>query len=160
MISMAGLALGAIAPLVPLVLIIFAMTPDTLFRRILVSLVDMAFLASDIGMFATLQMQICFFMIETGFLPILCIVTIAALQSEPAFMHIFLVVAGIAFRRRVAIFSLWFMAPLAFGSFMLVFQNITRFIMLEASLVKFRKPGIPTPMFGMTFMALFSLRRP
>ena len=55
---MTCLALGSIASLVPLVLVVLAVTPDAFFCRTLVFLAGVAFLAFDIGMLAADQTEV------------------------------------------------------------------------------------------------------
>ena len=57
-VVMAGSALCSIASLVPLVLVVLAVAPDAIFRSALEFLVDMTFLAFDIGMLATDQTEV------------------------------------------------------------------------------------------------------
>lgn len=110
LVVMAGLALGSIATLVPLVLIILAVAADARFFGSRVFLVGMALLARDIGMLAADQTEVRLFMIKSGFLPILCIMAAAAIKAKFAFMHIVLTVACLTFGRSLAIFYLWLVA--------------------------------------------------
>lgn len=58
LVGMAGLALGSVAPLVTLVLVVLAVTPDAFFRGALVFLVGVTLLAGNIGMLAADQTEV------------------------------------------------------------------------------------------------------
>lgn len=99
-------------------------------------------------------------MVKTGFFPILCIVAVAAVKAKFTFVHIFLVVAGIAFGRSITIFCLGFVATLTFCGAMFILKNKARFIVFEMRLVKFRKLRVPALMFGMAVAAFLFLEAP
>lgn len=160
LVVMAGLALGSITPLVPLVLVVLAVTANARFFGSRVFLVGMTLLAHDIGMLAADQMEICLFMIKAGFLPIFCIMAVAAIIAKLAFVHILLAVAGVTFGRCLAIFCLWLVAIRTFRKFMFIIKDKICFVVLEADPVKFRNPCIPPLVFGMAITAFLFLDAP
>src|SRR5574340_245513 len=162
-VVMAGFAFFPVASLVPLRLIVLAVAGITLFRSLLESLVKfeglvkMAFLAFDIRMFAARQLEFGLFVIEGGFLPVLCVMAAAAIKAELAFVHIVLLMAGVAFGWRLAIFQLGFVATLALGGLVFVFENETGLVVLERILVEDDYLGIAALVVGMAGAALFIL---
>ena len=96
LVVVAGLALGAITPLVPLFLVDLLVTTIAGQRGLLIGLVGVTLLTLDLGMLATNQRKLGLFVIEARVCPLPFVMTVLALASQMPLVPLLLVVLLVA----------------------------------------------------------------
>lgn len=116
----------------------------------------MAFFTLDFGMLAQ-QFEICFIVVKTDRFPVFFLVALRAICTQPAFMLVVLLVAGVAngrcftefLRRQVTIFALYF------GIQMPTLQWEIGLSVIKLCGGKYHDLGIAAFMLCMAFLAVF-----